>query len=411
MAFTIAYIQHPDFIADKLTAQDDMRTSRDIVAGQIAYLISEGTRNETLGFDKDDLQQAIKIVETLAASLTKNEHVPNEPTPDFVMSSLNTTQGKVLRAVLDCSLQTARDANAPLRGQNWSPNLKTAFAAKLQPEIFDGYTLQGMYLSQFMFLDDAWLKNEITEHEKLVKLPWTAFMAGVAFGKPISGEYYPLMQPHYQRALDENIIDLHYQQGLLRHFVAFYFWDYEVNYKNTFLYKLIDRYPIQYARSLVQFLNTQAKSIYDLEGDEHLRLTTKLTQIWEHLLKLFSGAANDEDREPLKGIVRFITAFQTLDTRTAQVLKETLNVDLTHGRGDFIIKQLIRLNKNTESIKQTASLSQELNYNTFYHIDQLKSLIMMLYENGEKEAANNIVNKLVILGNHQFKQLYIENNP
>lgn len=411
LAFTIAYIQHPDFIADKLHSQDDMRTSRDIVAGQIAYLISEGTRNEMLGFDKTDLQQATKIIEILATSLSKSERIPNEPTPDFVMSSLNTTQGKVLRAVLDCSLQTARDANAPLTGRNWAPNLKTAFAAKLQPEILDGYTLQGMYLSQFMFLDDAWLKNEIIEHEKLAKLPWTAFMAGVAFGKPISGEYYAIMQPHYQRALDENIIDLHYQQGLLRHFVAFYFWDYEVNYKNTFLYKLIDRYPVQYAHSLVQFLNTQAKSIYDLEGDEHLRLTSKLTQIWEHLLQLFSGASNDDDREPLKGIVRFITAFQALDARTAQVLKETLNVDLTHGRGDFIIKQLIRLNKTSGSIKQIANLSQDLNYNTFYHIDQLKSLIIILYENGEKEAANNIVNKLVILGNHQFKQLYMENNP
>ncbi|SDE64739.1 hypothetical protein SAMN05216464_10886 [Mucilaginibacter pineti] len=408
--FCLQYIKSEDFINDSLGTAHETRASQDWVFGQVAYLISEGTRAEVGGFDDDGLLAAKEIVITIANDLKPSPNVGTEAVPDFVMHSLNHTQGKVMRSILDCALKEARDRNAPVGGSNWEPALKIAFEKNLRREVLDGYTLQGMYLSQFMFLDDSWLRIQIVAHQQLPKLPWLAFMAGVAFGKPISGDFYPIMQPHYQRALDDNLIDLHYHQGLLRHFVAYYFWNYDIDYKETFLYKLINRYPNQYTPSLVQFLNTQIASIVALEATERQALTNKIIRIWKHLLKLFSGTSSEGDSEPLKGIIRFVTVLSKLDQETTKLIINTLSVDPTYGRGQFMIKQLTRLNEDTDSKKFVAIIAGELDYTAHYQPDVLKKMLTMLYDSGEKDAANGIINQLVILGHHYLKELYLANN-
>jgi hypothetical protein len=410
LSFCLQYIKSSDFITDNLGTSHEPRASQDWIYGQIANLISEGTRAEICGFDADGLLFANEIVTLMADHLEPSTNIGTDSVPDFVMHSLNHTQGKVMRSILDCALKNARDQNAPTGGSNWETALKSAFERNIKPEIVDGYTLQGMYLSQFMFLDDSWLRLQIVSHQQLPKLPWLAFMAGVAFGKPISGDYYPIMQPHYQRALEENLIDLHYQQGLLRHFVAFYFWNYDINYEETFLYKLINRYPTQYARPLVQFINTQLPSIISLNGSERDTLAKKVIRIWEHLLDLFKGANTEEDREPLKGIIRFVTVLSNLEQKNAQLIIRTLPIDPTYGRGQFMIKQLTRLNQQPDSRKFVAIIAGELDYTAHYQPDVLKKMITMLYDSGEKEAANGIINQLMILGHDYLKELYLGHN-
>ncbi|HEY4322837.1 MAG TPA: hypothetical protein VGN20_02595 [Mucilaginibacter sp.] len=409
LRFCNDYISSNEFQEGALFSEDEPRASKEWVYGHIGNLISDATKDEQEGFDNQCLKNAKNILTFIASKLSPTKTI-NKDNFDFVMHSLNSTQGKTLRALLDCALKEAR--MEPNAEQPWSGTLllKNIFANTMQRGIVDGYILEGMYLSQFMFLDDAWLRTEIISHQSADFFQWAAFMSGVAFGKPISGDYYSIMLPHYQRAVEANYIDTHHQSGILRHLLAFYFWDYDPSFEETLLYKCLNNAELPLLTSAVQLLNQQQHAIKTLPDIDYNHLSVKFFTIWKLLIEKFENTelTNKRDVQQMIHYMEMIRS-EDLDAEITELILKTIALS-----GEFaasvILRQLLQFVKAPIAAPQVARILAQINYSSYFEQDVLKQLVVYLYDQGQTQAANEIVTKLTIKGHDYLKPIYFQYN-
>lgn len=410
--FCLAYISSEPFENESLQSDEDPRATKEWIYGEVANLISEGSKGERDEFGHQELLLAEKIVIFLCSKL-KPSKVTDQDTiyKDFIMHSLNSTQGKTLRAVLDCSLKDARHRNMPeLNAGVWKETLKVSFSDTLDKGIIDGYILQGMYLPQFMFLDNQWLRTQIVKNVTLDFNEWAAFMGGIGFGKPISGDYYPIMHPHYARAVEINYIDTHYNSGILRHLLAFYFWDYESSFEQSLLFKALIDPPPTLISELIKLVSQQKPSMKELEESEYVRLINKIVRIWQLILEKFEVIEPEAktDHRQLGFFIDFIRPGD-LNQVTTELISKTILLLKDQG-SFFLLKQLLKLcePRNAEFV---GKLVKQIDIAYNFDNKSLEELVEFLYQNNQNDAANEIISKLTIRGMDFLKPIYFKYNP
>lgn len=411
MQFCLGYITSSSFLDGSLFSEDEPRASKEWVYGAFGNLISDGIKDDTPGFDSECLILAESSVIVMTNRLEKSDMSRHSGNIDYVTYSLNSTQGKVLRALLDVSLKDGRIQVDSAQKVKWKSSLKQSFCSTLNAGIIDGFILEGMYLQQFMFLDDQWLRAEIEANQKRELPEWSAFMGGLAFGKPISGDYYAIMHPHYERAVTTRHIDTTHQSGLLRHFLAFYFWDYESAFEDSLLYRVLIDANIEILTKLVQIVLQQKPHLKTLDTEDYRMLSRKIIRIWRGVLDRFRiiGRNKDEDLQHLSSFIDFIKS-EELNENTTGLILETIS--LTKDRGSyFLFKDLVKLSSSPSAAQYIAKILSALNINYIHKREPLDEVIEYLYKNGEANSANEIVNRLTLKGLDFFRPLYNKYNP
>lgn len=410
--FCLTYISSEPFQNKSLQSDEDPRATKEWIYGEVANLISERCKGEMDEFENEELLLAEKIVIFLCTKLNAST-VSDQDTiyKDYIMHSLNSTQGKTLRAVLDCSLKDARDRNMPeLNAGVWKESLKASFSDTLDKEIIDGYILQGMYLPQFMFLDNQWLRAQIVKNLSLDFNEWAAFMGGIGFGKPISGDYYPIMHPHYARAVEINYVDTHYNSGILRHLLAFYFWDYESTFEQSLLFKALINPAPKLISQLIKLVSQQKPSMKELEESEYVRLLNKIVRIWQLILEKFEVIEPEAktDHRQLGFFIDFIRP-SDLNQVTTELISKTI-LRLKDQGSFFLLKQLLKLcePRNAEFV---GKLVKQINIAYNFDNKSLEELVEFLYQNNQNDAANEVISKLTIRGMDFLKPIYFKYNP
>ncbi|RZJ92494.1 MAG: hypothetical protein EOO20_01625 [Chryseobacterium sp.] len=406
LEFCLDYISSEAFISGRLKSDDDLRANKDWIYGHIGNLISSGTQDDDHSYSNQLLSVTKKILLKIVPDLEPN--VFKDPGRDYIMHLLNSTQGKVLTALVDYSLKKARNLEDSTSGEIWDIDAKKAFESSFDKAIIDGYILSGMYLSQFMYLDANWLKQTISKTPLLEDQYWKPFMGGIGYGKPVSLEYYPLMYPNYKRAVETASVDLNYHQGILRHFLAFYFWDYEDAFEKTLLYSLLKDPTPKLLQELGSLLMQQRKSIKAEPEPRASKLIEKIYSIWRlinyHLAKIDPKELND-----LRNLTYLLDYIEVLDDNNVKLVLDNMSLLGNEVSNYHLMNSVAKWTKNSPP-PLVAEIANKIKLQNFYEKEPITNLVEFLYENEQLDVANQIVNKLSMEGYDFLKPMYQKYN-
>ena len=388
LTFCLTYIQSGEFGNDSLKIiEDRWGADKDWAIGSIGNLISTGTRDDDHAFSKDYLPITWDILSVVIPTL-EIDNAQNEITGDYPTYVLNSTAGKLLRALVDYSLRCARLAeNSDL--QKWRDEEKELFEKTLQKGIIDGYILLGWNFRQFNYLDTNWIQNKVKEYYTLPNEKWKAFIGGFVFNNPISDkEIYELFKPHFQRIIKEGQYFDHYGEStVVRHIGMFYIWDFESLNEGDLITDFLSRSESDQIMKLINFFWRIRRHI---TGEKEGEVSDKVYDFWKQVLKRFSASDNDQDEEVLSNLTKLIVYVKELKKDNIDLVKKLAPYANLNFNAPILLEELNRL-KDEGKPKQTAKFLGELliimikNYIPDGMEKEVKAIVEFLYENKEKD--------------------------
>ncbi len=397
--FCKAYISNEKFYSGQLSLENDgWNATAEWVIGTIGNLLTEGMQSDSNAFDLYLLPSAKEIIQTLAVNLKPLDDF-KETNMDYPTYSLNSTAGKVLRALLDYSLRRARDLKSKKSVYKWEDDVKAIIEGTYKKGVVDSYILTGWYYEQFYFLDKDWLSTKVFENLKLGDKEWFAFMGGFVFGNPpFNKEVYKLFYPHYERAIKNNF-GL-YDHGVIRHLVTFYFWGFEDLGKEGLMLMFLKFASPAAILELVNFVWRQESYLKSLDAKEAVKIQEKVLNLWSYLSNKYQNTQVQEEQNILANLSNLLVFVPVLnETITNLVLISCKFLD-KHFHFHFIIENLIKLKfkgNPSETAKYVGQILNSIPFGEFFSsIDNLPitELVTFLYENNQKTIADEFCNKL-----------------
>lgn len=408
LSFCKEYILNPRFISGELHLENDTwGATQSWVIGSISELLTEGMRLDGHAFDLGLLPLAKEIIKLLVSYLQPVEKAIQADT-DFPTYTLNSTAGKVLMALLDYSLRRARNLDQINESSKWENDVIEIFEQTFEKGIIDGYILTGWHFEQFYFLNKNWILNKTENNYALGEKEWKAFFGSFTFGKPpFNKEIYHLFYPYYERAIQDRIkFKGFYDNGIIRHLVAFYFWGFENLEKEGLLVNFINQSPPSSILELVNFIWRQEKYQENLPFEKKENFEKIILEFWTLLSDKYQNTKDKEERKILARLSSFLVYAPELNqTYTSLILKSNLTIS-EHFCFSSLIKNLTKLktignsNKTAEYIgKILASVSTS--YISRVNHTQILSLVTFIYDNGHKQLGDKICNEMAKKG-HEF---------
>lgn len=411
----LVYLERKDEEQSEPTSGQRLQVKNDSVHLAVGRLLSDGMKNDSNAFDPKLLPLAEQIILLLAADLVPEISVVKDKETDYTMRLLNTRTGTVLRALLDYCLRAARIQGESATAVKWSDKHRQLFDHSFEKKIIETWTLLGMYFPQFLYLDNNWTIARIADISNEDYEYISALMGGVAFGnppgtKPLYNLFYPLYKTTIEVKQDFNST---YYHGIIRHLAAFYFWNLEnIDSNASLLSKLILEGPVSALDNLAGFLMTQFKTYNKSSASEKTNLLEKVVAIWKHILKRLSNAESADEQQVLARLIYLIEYIPVLTPEYADLVAKSAKFAGSFHFRHHLIMELRRL-ANTENALFIATIINELSFEEYlYDEDQeaVTEIVRFLYENGQKETANKISNKLALTGQEFLRQLYQEFN-
>lgn len=407
--FYKGYISNEKFTSGQFRLENDgWGATADWVTGSVGNLLTDGMQSDSNAFDLSLLPIAKSILVIIVPRLKPVEDF-KQTNMDYPTYSLNSTAGKTLRTLLDYSLRRARNLKAEDNLPKWEEEIKDLLEETFKKGIIDGYILTGWYFQQFYFLDKDWITNKVKEYYKLEDKEWLAFLSGFAFGNPpFNKDIYQLFYPHYERAIKNDIqIKSFYDHGIIRHIVAFYFWGFEDLQTDGLLTMLFNRGNHTNILEVVNFVWRQEDYLKSLNGGEAKNFEEIIFNLWNYLAHKYDNATGEEEQKVLAGLSNLLVFVPELnDTYTNLVLKSSGITD-KHFHSHYLIENLIKLKDRgnpNESAKHVGVILNSIQFAPYFSsIDNkhIINLVEFLYENGQKQIADEFCNKMAKQG-HEF---------
>lgn len=404
LEFCLAYIKNEKFYQEGLMANwDDWPATSDWVVGTIAYLLGDGMQNDETSFDIELMPIAKEIIEILGKNLKidKRQAKIKDDYPGYVV---NSTAGKILRASFDYSLRYARNFPTNQDGNKWDADMKSIFEQAFQMGIIDGYILEGMYFAQFYYLDKDWIMEQVKSNITIEDQKWQAFIGGLAFGNaPFNKETYQVFYPHYEKAIKQGIsLKRSYNQGLLRHLVAFYFWGFETIKSEKLVYLLINEGQTEHISTFINYVAQQEEYPKSLKEDEKKNFEQIIIELWSSVLNKFKKPKIDEERKLLGDLTRFIVFVGELNSTNSALIIESCSY-LTddyyvHGLLEDIATLKNKANHDI-SAKLVADIMTMITFRDYVTDSDQKNiidLVQFMFEHNQKQAAISVCNKMAL---------------
>lgn len=403
------YISSEKFTTGQFHLENDgWGATADWVTGSVGNLLTEGMQSDSNAFDLSLLPIAKNIIEIIVPRLKPVEDF-KQTNMDYPTYSLNSTAGKMLRTLLDYSLGRARNLKAEDNLPKWEKEIKDLLEETYKKGIIDGYILTGWYFQQFYFLDKDWITDKVKEYYKLEDKEWVAFLSGFAFGNPpFNKDIYQLFYPHYERAIKNDIqIKSFYDHGIIRHIVAFYFWGFEDLQTDGLLTMLFNKGNHTSILEVVNFVWRQEGYLKSLNRGEAKNFEEIIYNLWNYLAQKYENATGEEGQKVLAALSNLLVFVPELnETYTKLVLKSSGITD-KHFHSHYLIVNLIKLKdrgNSNESAKHVGVILNSIQIAPYFSsIDNkhMIDLVVFLYENGQKQIADEFCNKMVKHG-HEF---------
>ncbi|WP_407535308.1 hypothetical protein [Elizabethkingia miricola] len=397
-------LKSPKFQSGELQLENDgLKVKKDWVTGAIANLITRGLEKDEHSFDINLLPLAKEVIIILVGNLERVEDF-EKTNMDYPTYSLNSTAGKSLRALLDYSLHRARKLFKFKYDDKdkWEADIKSLYEDALKKGIIDGFIIEGMYFSQFYFLDKEWITEQVKEHYTIDEREWLAFMGGFIFGSPpFDKELYNIFYYHYERAIESNAkFNSFNNNGLVRHIVSFYFWKYETLTSNKLLFKFVNQASLEKVGELINFIEHQRnypKTLSELEQQEFNKL---IIELWQYLANKYENSSIEEEQKNLGYLTNWIVFVSELnETYTNLILKSCKYVDKVHSTHE-LLESLVALKSkgNPETTaKAIGEIISSLNFKEYISDSDkefITELVTFLFVHGQKEIAMKFCNEM-----------------
>ncbi len=414
LQFCIQYISSDKFYTNKLRINEShWGADYKWVVRSISRLLIEGMHDDKNALDFSLLKYVKEIIIILSGNLVDAEKLIKEET-DYPTYLFNSTEGCVLRALFEYSLFRARHTINDKEKIKWELDIRELLENTLNKSVIDGYILIGMYFHQFYYLDSEWITKKISSFYKLESQNWNAFIGGLAFSSPnFSKETYKLFHPHYERAINNNMLPKGFNDyGLIRHIATFYFWGYEKLNDKGLVFRFVNRIAPSSILELVHFISFQDEYFNSLDSEGRKKFEILIINLWKLLSNQFRNPQNEDEEKILATLIDLLPYISELNEDIAKLVKKSCIESNDHPYTYELLKNLNVIKDRGESISTSRNLGEILltvpfkNYLFSPDEQTMIDLVTFLFENEQVDNAKQICNKLVSLQYDFIRPIY-----
>jgi hypothetical protein len=384
--------------------QDGEDIRRDILVGEIADLITDGTKDDSRAFPPKLLPQA----EDLLLTLLERTESKLERTDDLLFEVLNSAKGRILTALVNYSLRVAR-LSASTTGVKWPEKIKSEFNKRLdraiEPDLRYSLTL-GRYLAYFFYLDKQWVINNINLiFPQNIDDHWQAAMEGYLLHGRVYSEIYDLLKSngHYHKAITTSFRDKEAGTHLIEHLCIGYLLEKETLDDDTSpFFRILDRRNTETLTRIIWFFWSQREFlIYKDPGEMEIaqqeiknKQITRILVVWRYMFGVLkSKATPTEDDQKLASELTKLTCYLSdLNNESFEwVTFSAKFVDKNHN-SPFFIEYLLRLCATSPAQVGKTYISMLENSTPIFDQKNIISLVTKLFEYNQFDLANKICN-------------------
>jgi hypothetical protein len=398
--FIKQYLFQAEFWQDKyaMVKDDHFTANHQVVVGEVAELIEEGTRNDDWAFDESLLGSAEEIILNLLDNLKaerKKEPEEKEQFNDPITYALNSTFGKTLNAFINYSLRKARVEKKSGRPKKvkWAKIQKEKYEKTLADEIPEAFTLLGQYMPNFCFLDKNWVEKKIKEFEELDdnKL-WSSFMYGYLFTGNFYEDLYRLMKNHYARALKTTLRGDRADERLVQHISLAYIRGLEDITEHGFFDILIKNWNVSQIEDVIELFYSVRGQIDKAASAEKTKGKQRIIQFWKLVYERYKNRQkiNEDDKKIISKLSRLIVFLDEINSGNIELLMlsaEYVNIDFNSPQ---FIEHLDILKDKGKSIRYIGKLYLKMldNFNPDFDQQHIISIIDYLFSQKDEEISD-----------------------
>ena len=384
---------------------------RNWVLSGAADLIAEGTKDDTYAFDEKLLPLAeeilLVIVDRAQRSVSTLDNLPTDV--------LNSDGGRTFSAMVNYALRFARVNASEYTDCRWPYAIRADFTKRLdrsvEPSFEFSYTL-GFHLLYLSYLDKEWVYFNINRiFPQQNEDHWQAAFSGYLLPLGVHEEFYALLKAHghYRKALNTHFADTEVVGGLVNHICTGWIEDSEtLNDKASLIYQLIHSGNPNLLSAMVYFFSRRADNLSE-------KVKVKVIPAWRALFEVFSQHSNETAYQSVSAsLLGWIGLIDKIDAEVLSWVNaaigdvgKTLGYGLTLSR---VIKALRRhALKTPEMVGEIyLKIPQRIIRNLQSEADDIVETIRILYNEGQKESADNICYYFVESGLEFLRPIYEE---
>lgn len=418
--FIEQYIDRKEFWQDKFIVVKDERlggANHQRIAGIVAELIQDGTRDDSWAFSEQHFEKAEKILFLLLENLKAEE---DKEITDYVIYTLNTPFGKAITALILFALRIARinDKKGIKSDTKWSSKFKEKYEEILNSKIIEGYTCFGRYLPNFYYLDKEWVKDKIKslENEKGTK-HWEAFMDGYLSIGRVYDNLYGLMRPHYQYSVDYDFKEKRDNEHLVQHVALGYLRKHEsISEQGSLFRQILDKFKYDQIEEIIGFFWRQRDYLREqTEADEDFR--KRIIEFWRWLYKKYKEKKSftREDEKILSSASKLAAILPQIDKENFEWLKLSALYVQVNFKSSFFIEYLDKLKDkgdNAEVAKYIGEIFLIMleKFTPDYDQKHIRSIVDFLYNTGATDSAKEICNIYGSRGYEFLRDIYVKHS-
>jgi len=404
------YLLKESFISGKLQLKnDDLGTTTNMVIGSVAALLSEGTVTDKNAFDLSLLSITKEILQIIVPILNPISEFEQMNT-DYPTYLINSTAGRTLIALLNYSIWRAINLDKKSTQPKWEQDVKELLEQTLEKGIIDAFILTGLYFQRFCFLDKEWITNKVKEFYYIEDMNWLAFISGFACENPPQDkEVYKLFYPHYERFIQSDFkIKTSYERSIIRHVIILYLWNLEDLEKEGLLLQVINKNNHSNTLDLVDFIWRQDAYFESLDNEKGKIFEKKIFNLWNFLAEKYSNANSEDEQKVLAAISNFITFVPELTEEYTALLLKSCKITGEQNRTYHLLQNLNKLKDKgnpKEVAKYVGIILNSIQFNHHYFFPESEpftDIITFLYNNGQKQMADDFCNKMAKQGETTF---------
>lgn len=390
------------------------------VVGQVAEIIQVGTKDRSWEFESGILPQVQDFL-LWVLSKTNEPDEDGEAKTDPISFALNSSSGKLILALIYLSLRLARldnDEGHPTQPR-WRPALRDAYSKALQRNTIEAYVFFGEYLPNIFYLDDVWSRDRIQQFETLGNdLLWSYFMYGYLYSSHVYDDLFKLMKGNYERAYGFEFPKKEVKDRLIQHLALGYLRGNETLEATCLFGKLIHDGNLDHLKEVVDFFWMQRR-VTENDGPNNHEIIAKVISFWKWVYERLSDRAADEysreEKSLLSNLSRLVVFLPQIDEEYSKWLAQALPFANVNYHAYSVIEDLDHLKDKGEPV--TSAVHIGLLYLTMldsftpdYDQEHIRSTVLFLYENGNKEVADKICNIYGARGLQFLRDIYEKYN-
>lgn len=362
--FIESYMDRKGFWEDKFIVKEGDwlgGADHEWIAGVVAELIQDGTRDDSWAFPEEHFEKAEKIIFLI---LDKLEPEEDKEITDYVTYTLNTPLGKTLTALILLALRIARvNAQKGVSGEvKWIDEYKEKFERMLNRKYKEGFVNLGRYLPNLYYLDKGWVKKKIKhlEDEKGSKY-WEAFMDGYLSIGRVYDELYGLMRAHYQYGVEYDFKEKRDDEHLVQHIALGYLRKQEsLSEKGSLFKQILDKFEYDQIEDIIGFFWIQRRYLGEqTETDEDLR--KRIIEFWRWLYEKYieNAILTEQDKKILSNIAKLAPILPQIDEENFKWLMLSAPYVHVNFNSTFFIEYLDEVKDKGDS-EETAKYIGEI---------------------------------------------------